>query len=346
MRTAVVVTALALAVGVTSALAFASQSDAGTPTGRTIGLVFPDPNMGAPLSRDIEPGAQAAAAALGDTLLVLPDGRGGSTMAAAVKSLIAKHVSAIIVNTDQGLGTVNAVQPALAQARAAGIPTLSYEQQFPGSTWITQSTPQQYARALADTLASQMNDTGGYMIVGCRPSEHIVTVWLRATESYVGQRYPHMHLLGVAYGDSGNGDVDTNMFARQLKAHPQLRGLIYLCPGESSNQPPQIVAAHKVGKVFSAGNGGDCPPLYIQWVHNVGSGAEQVVCGGVPSNLGYLVVWAADYLASGHTFAAGSYDVGDPVGTVQYLARSAQVPLGPPLVITKANLAQIPQTTH
>jgi hypothetical protein len=34
---------------------------------------------------------------------------------------------------------VNAVLPVLAQARAAGIPTLSYEQQFVGSVWVSLS---------------------------------------------------------------------------------------------------------------------------------------------------------------------------------------------------------------
>ena len=309
---------------------------------RTIGLVFPDPNGGAPLSRDVEPAARAAASALGDHLVVIPTDGGPDSMTSAVKSLIAQRAAAIIVNTDQGPDTVDAVLPALKKARAAGIPTLSYEQRFPGSVWVTQSTPKQYAQALADALASQMGGRGQYMIVSCRPSEHVVTVWLKAAKAYIRNHYPGMHLDGVAYGDSGNGDVDTHMFRRLIKRHPQLRGLIFLCPGEAYNQPPQIVSAGKVGKVFSAGNGGDCPPLYIQWALNVRSGAEEAVCAGDPAKLGYLAVWAADYLASGHTFAPGSYDVGGPVGTVQYLRKNAELPLGQPLTITQANVNQVP----
>src|SRR5207302_11473585 len=98
--------------------------------------------------------------------------------------------------------------------------------------------------------------------------------------------------------------------------------------------------AQKVGKVSAAGNGGDCPPLYVDLVRYVRRGAEEIVCAGDPVKQGYLVVWAADYLARGHTFAPGGYDVGGPVGTVQYLAPDAELPLGQPLTITKANVDQ------
>jgi len=207
---------------------------------------------------------------------------------------------------------------------------------------VSHSTPDQYAQALADALSSQMGERGQYAIVACAPHTSIVPIWLKDVEAYVLQRYPRMKRVAVAYGDTGNGDdpVEAHMLRRLTKRHPHLRGLIFLCPAESSNVPPQIVRAHKVGKIFSAGNGGDCPPLYISWVRNVRHGAEEVVCAGDPVKLGYLVVWAADYLARGHTFAPGSYDVGGPVGTVQYLGQDAELPLGQPLTITKANVDQ------
>ena len=51
-------------------------------------------------------------------------------------------------------------------------------------------------------------------------------------------------------------------------------------------------------------------------------------------------IWAADYLARGHRFAPGSYDVGGPVGTVRYFSHHQELRLGQPLTITKANLDQ------
>ncbi len=336
-RAFILVAALAVAASASAAGPLMSGADGRATAGRTIGLAYPDPNGGAPLSSAIQPGATAAASALGDNLVVISSDSPG-----AVDSLIDQHVDAIVVNTDQGWDGITPMQPELEKARKAGIPTLSYEERFPGSLWIPQSTPDQYAKALSDSLASQMAGKGQYAIVSCRPAETIVTTWLKSVEAYVPARYPGMKRVAVAYGDTGNGDVDTHLFRRMIKRHPRLRGLIFLCPGESYNQPPQIVRAHKVGKVFSSGNGQLCPPVYIQYWRNVHSGAEQIVCAGDPYKLGYLAIWAADYLASGHTFAPGPYDVGGPIGTVHYLAHNQKLPLGQPITITQANLDQYP----
>ncbi len=331
--------ALMLALAIVAAGVLAAGSSGARQTQRTIGLVLPDPNGGAPLSRAVKPGASAAASALGDHLVVIPTD-GPEAMTSAVKSLIAKRAAAIVVNTDQGPDTVNAVLPVLAQARAAGIPTLSYEQRWPGSVWVTQSTPDQYAQALADALASQMKGRGQYAIVPCRPGESIVQTWTKAIKAYAPQRYPRMKRVAVVYGDTGNGTADVGMFKRLIKRHPQLRGMIFVCPGESYILPQQVIQEHKVGKVFSAGNGGTCPPLYVDLARYVRRGAEEIVCAGDPVKLGYLVVWAADHLASGHTFAPGQYNVGGPVGTVTYDAKNQDLPLGQPITITKANLSK------
>lgn len=328
--------ALMLALAVVATGVLAGGSSGARQAQRTIGLVLPDPNGGAPLSRMIEPGAGAAASALADQLVVIP-ADGPDALTRAVKSLIAQHAAAIIVNTDQGPDTVKHVLPALARARAAGIPTLSYEQRWPGSLFVTPSTPTQYAHALTDALAAQMREKGQYAIVPCRPAESIVQTWLKAIESYAAERYPRMTRVAVVYGDGSN---DANLVANLIRRYPRLHGLINVCPGEAFILPQQVAQAHKVGKIFSAGNGGTCPPLYVDLVRFVRRGAEEIVCSGDETKLGYLVVWAADHLASGQTFAAGQYDAGGPVGTVSYDATAGELSVGQPITITKANLAK------
>jgi hypothetical protein len=220
---------------------------------------------------------------------------------------------------------------------------VSFELRSPGSVWVNQTGPAQFSHALADALASQMNQRGQFVIVSCLRSAGaypIVGTFLKLTKAYIQRRYPQMQRVGVAYGDLGNGDVDTHMFNRLMRAHPQLGGLIFLCPGEADNQPPLLVQAHKVGQVFTAGNGGDCPPVDDNYLTSVRLGAEEIVCEGDPAKLGYLTVWAADYLAHGHRFAPRSYDVGGPVGTVHYFSHNQELRLGQPLTITKANLDQ------
>jgi len=328
----------ALATAAIAAGMYASVSSGAPREQRTIGLIVQGP--GSPTAPEEENGAQAAAAALGDQLAVTEDASDASTQISTINSLIAQHVAAIAINTDAGRATIKQVLPALARARAAGIPTVSYEQRYPGSVWVSQSGTTQYAHALADALASQMNERGQYVIVACRPSFHIVTTWLKAAKAYIPRRYPRMHRVGVVYGGTGNGPAGTLELRYVLKPHPHLRGLIFLCPSESYTGPPQLVRVHKVGKVFSAGNGGDCPPLYITLAKSVLRGSAEMVCAGDPTHLGYLAIWAADDLATGHTLAPGTYAVGGPVGTVHYYSHDDELRLGPPITITKANLAQ------
>jgi ABC-type sugar transport system substrate-binding protein len=324
---AVLVAVLAVA---TDSLADASRGSA--QSGPMVALLGEGP--GDPVVPDVQKGGQAAATALGDTLDTTV-GYDSST----IDSLIAEHVSAIVADNERNDSSIN---EALGRARKAGIATLSIEDRYSNSVWVSQSSLGQYAHALAEALASQTHARGQYVLVSCYQGDANVQTWLRVLKHYMPRRYPHMHRVGVAYGDTGNGDADTHMFRRLLRAHPHLRGLIYLCPGEAYILPPQIVRAHDVGKVFSVGNGGDCPPLYIDLANNVRSGAEEVVCAGDPTNVGYLAIWAADRLARSHTLTLdpGSYDVGGPVGTVQYYSRDDELRLGQPLTITRANLAQ------
>jgi len=337
MRKAVLLTVLAAAAALVATSATRSSAHGGNPQ-PTIGFIVPQGSNG--FFMPVEKGALSAATAIGDHLLL-----NGATeppdQISAVKSMIAQHVSAIVIDNNRGPGATRALLPVLAQARAAGIATLSYENRYRGSVFVNPSSPEQYGQALADALAQQMGSRGQYAVVPCRPAASIVQTWLKAVEAYVPARYPGMTRVAVVYGGTGNGPEGTLVLRPLLKQHPQLRGLIFLCPSESWTGPPQLIRAHEVGKIFTAGNGGGCPPLDDPVVANsVRKGAAQMVCGGDPVALGYLAVWAADYLAKGKALTPGRYDVGGPVGTVDYYAANLELRLGRPLTITRANLGQ------
>ena len=331
------ITLIVFAAAGSAAALLPGESNGGARAPRTIGLINEGGAEG--FVGRFETGGRSAATALGDHLAI-SRANDTPTRISRIKSLVAQHAAAIAVHTGDH---EKQVLPALARARAAGVPTVSYELRSPGSVWVSQAGPAQFAQTLADALASQMNQQGQFVIVSCLRSAGayaIVGTWLKSTKSYIQRRYPQMQRVGVAYGDLGNGDVDTHLFNRLMRAHPQLRGLIFLCPGEAYNQPPLLVQAHKVGQVFTAGNAGDCPPLDDPDLTSVRLGAEEIVCPGDPAKLGYLTVWAADYLAGGHRFAPGSYDVGGPVGTVHYFSHNQELRLGQLLTITKDNVAQ------
>jgi rhamnose transport system substrate-binding protein len=335
--------AILLAAVVASAGLLANTSSGAQKAQRTIGLAR---GTDTGFYGDVQIGAQAASTALGDQLVVA----NSNDPAAATASLVAQHVDAIAVDP----GETTDIRSSLRDAKVAGIATLSYRNPSNGtgsssepsngtdSLWVSQSSPTEFAHTLADALAAQMGGKGRYAIVPCRPAYAIVQTWFRAIKAYMPARYPHMRWIKAVYGNDAGDANETRMFTRFIKKHRRLRGVIALCPTEAFVVPRAITKAHKIGEVFAAGNGGDYAyaPVDPNLVRYVRSGAEELVSSGDPVKLGYLTVWAADYLAGGHTFASRPYDVGGPVGTVSYYAVNHELRLGQTLTITKANIDQ------
>jgi rhamnose transport system substrate-binding protein len=328
--------ALALVAVALIAAMVATTSSGASHGQQTIALVRDSDGFFDPVQK----GAEAASTALGDRLIV-ETADDAATKTSTIKSLIAQHVDAIAVDPQDHPA---ALKPVLAQAQAAGISTLSFDQPIAGSgsVWVNQTGSTEYAQALAEALAAQTGSKGQYAIVPCRPANPIVQTWLKAIKAYIPTQYPRMKRVAVVYGDDSGGPRETAMFRHLIRTHPHLRGLIALCQTEAFVVPQAIIQARKVGKVFAAGDGqGYCDPVDAQLATYIRRGLEQIVCGGDLAKLGYLTVWAADYLTRGHSFAPGQYDVGGPVGAGGYDATNMELfPLGQPLTITKANIDQ------
>ena len=93
------------------------------------------------------------------------------TQISTIKSLVAQHAAAIAFDTDEP-AAVKQVLPALAQARAAGIPTLSYELPLSRQR-LGQPVQPGAIRAGARRCAGLTDATrrGQFVIVSCRPAE-------------------------------------------------------------------------------------------------------------------------------------------------------------------------------
>jgi rhamnose transport system substrate-binding protein len=319
-----------IAAVVAAAGLLASTTSGATKAQRTIALVrgtngFYDP---------VQTGAKAAATALGDRLRVTV-ADDATTQISTIKSLIKLHVDAIAVDP---MDHPRALKPVLAQAQAAGIAALSYAGAIHGSSVsVIKESATAYVHSLLNALAAQMGDKGAYAVIACRPANAVVHTWLRAIEALPAQ-YPRMKQAAVVYGDDTGNAQEIARFRHLLKTHPGLRGLIALCPTEAYVLPQAISQTGNVGKVFAAGDGGECPPVDPQLATYVRRGTEELVCEGDPAKLGYATAWAADYLGGGHVFAPGPYHVGGPVGTVHYFAPNKELRVGQPLTITRANL--------
>ena len=275
-------------------------------------------------------GGRAAAKALGVRFVYVDSGDGVYDLT----SLIARHVDAIATE-----GYNPPLTSTLAKVRAAGIVLLAIGDDIASkrSVWVNYSDPAAYAQALADALASQMNGRGEYAITMQPGQFPIADEWTRIAERYVAKAYPNMRLDGVIEGSDPTGQPEPQKLEHFMTTHPKLRGFLGIVPRASYAAAIAITETHRIGKVFSAGNGdGSFTDPLPAWVK---SGATEFVYGGDPVKIGYLTVWAADYLLTGHRFKPGAYHVGGPIGVVWYHAAHQELRLGQPLTITKTDVA-------
>jgi ABC-type sugar transport system substrate-binding protein len=256
----------------------------------------------------------------------------GAALVPVFDRLIAQHVGAIAND-----GYDAAAKPILAKVRGAGIRLVASGDDIAGprDVWVSQSGNVAYAEALADALASQLHGTGEYAILEQQDEYPVADAWGKDVASYVRKAYPNMKLDAVVRGTGAGDPSELDSVEQFISSHPQLSGLIGVTPTEAWMAAEAIAQSHDIGKVFSAGNGGsDLGSPLTGWAR---SGAAEFVYAADPVKLGYLTVWAADYLLTGHHFKWGAYQVGGPIGLVRYYANHRELRLGQPLTITKAN---------
>ena len=299
--------------------------------GYTIAFVTQDADYVQSMAR----GSREAAKRLGISYIVAgktaPD---DYALSKVYQSMIARHVDAIISG-----GYDPALAQTFAKVRKAGILLISSGDDIAAKRdlWVTQSDPKAYGHALADALAFQIDHEGEYAILEQYGQFPIATTWARQVKGYIAKTYPKMKLAGAVYGTGNWRQADVDSVKSFISAHPHLKGLIGITPPEAWAAAEAITEAGKIGQVFSAGNGddrlGDSPlPNFVR------NGAAEFVYVGSPVKLGYLSVWAANYLLTGHRFKRRAYQVSGPIGVVWYRPQHRLLPAGQPFTVTKANV--------
>jgi rhamnose transport system substrate-binding protein len=250
------------------------------------------------------------------------------------ESMIARHVDAIVAD-----GYAPEMKPLFRKVRKAGILLISSGDDIAAKRdlWVNYSSTVAFAHALADALASQIDEKGEYAILDEQGEFPIAKTWKRVVAAYIPRAYPKMKSDGMLTETGAGDEKEVESVKSFMAAHPHLKGLISVTPTEAYIAAEAITQAGRIGQVFSAGNGGSDfkgTPL-VGWVR---SGAMEDVVVGDSIKLGYLTVWAAHYLLTGHHFRPGAYQVGGPIGVVYYYAKHQELRQGEPLTITKTNL--------
>lgn len=253
-----------------------------------------------------------------------------------VHQLIAGHDDAIASD-----GYDPSLRPFFRKARKAGVLVLSSGDHIAGKNdlWVNYSGATDFGHALADALASQIQDKGEYAILEEQHQYPIGTTWEKIVAAYIPQAYPNMKLDGVLNLTGAGDQAELDAVESFMSAHPGLRGLIGIAPTEAYMAAAAITQTGEIGQIFAAGNGGSSLKG-TDMVGYVKSGSTVDVMPGDPVKLGYLTVWAAHRLLTGHHFRAGEYRLGEWGLRVTYHPKHQELRLGQPLTITSANLDQ------
>ena len=299
-------------------------------------IAYVTPNLGVDYVQTFSRGTRSAARRLG-VRYILAGGESNPDygISKVYQSMIARHVDAIISQ-----GYYPPLAPIFRRVRKAGIPLISSGDDIAArrDLWVSQSGPTEYGHALADALAAQIHDKGEYAILEQQDQFPIATTEAHVVVDYISEAYPNMKLVKVIDGTGAGDSYELDSVKSFVAHHPKLKGLIAITPPEAYMAAEAIIQSGKVGKIFSAVNGddrlGDTPqPTWVR------SGAAELVYGSDPVKQGYLTIWAAKYLLSGHHFRPGvAYQVGRPIGVVWYYPKHRELRLGQPLTITKANV--------
>ncbi|UFS58818.1 autoinducer 2 ABC transporter substrate-binding protein [Subtercola endophyticus] len=324
---------LALAVALTGCTSKNASSASSTGGSDKITVAFVPKLQGIPIFEAMDAGGKAGASTLGSTWLY----QGATSDDAAqqadiVRGFIQQKVSAIIVAPNDP----DSIAPVLKEAQDAGIKVLTSDTDAPNSVrqvFVAQASDKGIGDALSDQLATAMGGSGEYAIVSCGETANNLNAWIAEEKSYIGANHPDMTLVDTVF--AGEDQAKSAQMATDLiNAHPNLKGIIGECTTSAPGVAQAVRDAGKIGVVHTVGVG---TPTTMKPYLADGSSSASVLWDATA--LGNLANWAAVQLAQGKTFAATN-NVSTDLPAVAYDDSTKTLLLGPPLIITTANVDQ------
>ncbi|WP_025886428.1 substrate-binding domain-containing protein [Asaia prunellae] len=180
---------------------------------------------GIPWFNAMERGIQSAGKETGcNAWMIGPTQADAAQQVSAIEDLIARKVDVIGVVPNDASSLV----PVLQRARAAGIHVISHEspgQQ--GAEWDLEfTTPAADGERHMEALAKASGGKGGYIIIV--GSLTVPQHKMRADAAIALQKakYPDMHLIGDRFGCGESVDDSYRTVMDQLRAHPDLTGVL------------------------------------------------------------------------------------------------------------------------
>jgi rhamnose transport system substrate-binding protein len=291
--------------------------------------------VGVPVFTQNGAGAKAAAKELGDTVTY-----NGPTEASAAKQVpfidnaVRQGYNAIIISADDP----NAVAPALKRAAAKGVKVISYDGDVaPDARTLFVSPPsaKDIGAFQVEWLGSQIGYKGQIAILSATPTAANQNTWIKFMKQTLKQsKYKGMQLVKIAYGND-NDTKSAQETQALLQAYPNLKGII---APTSVGLPAAARVLQQANKCKTVALTGLATPNAMRAYTKKGCAKKFGLWNEV--DFGYLAVYVAHAVLDGKLSGkAGQSLVAGRLGK-RTVGANNTMPMGPPLVFTRANIDQ------
>ncbi len=301
-----------------------------TPARRLVIAMMPKAK-GDPYFVSARKGAEEAANELGiDLIWDGPTSLDAAKQNDLVESWITRQVDAIAVSV-QNPASISTV---LRKARGRGIKVLTWDADAEPDArdyFINQATPEGIGNTLTDEAARLLGGRGDFAVVTSALSAPNQNSWLAVIRTRLAEQHPDLRLVTVRPSDD---DRDKAFAETQtvLRANPTVKLIMAIA---APAVPGAAEAVRQAGRTDVKVMGLSLPNINKKYVHE---DVVQVVVLWNTTNLGYLTVQAATLAARGALAAGVASIQAGRLGAMD--VRGAEVLLGKPLVMTKANIDQ------
>ena len=339
LRVMVVVLMAAVLVSGVASLSFATE--------KQISVAFIPELIGIPYFNAMNEGGKAAAERFGVNWIYQgPTDVDAPAQLRIFDSLIAQGVDAIAVSVlDQ-----TSICPAMERAAKAGLIPFTSDSDAPAckarALFVSQASNEGLAHAIIDGIAERLNPKDKYAAQGTiafvsgNPTAVNLNTWMDLMKKYVKEKFPGLKIVATRY--SGGSAAKAYSEAMDLfTAFPHLSAIVGVPSTSIPGVGQAVEDAGLTGKIIYTGYGS--PLTAKDYIH---SGAMTFSVLWNPWALGYLTVWAGWEMAQGIRFdkipvelnlkVPGISDL--PEVNVKWIPESKTLLLGPPLIITKANV--------
>ncbi len=318
------------------ALAFAALSGAaalapGSAEAKSWTIAFVPKLIGIPYFNAMKEGLEKGGKDFGATIIYQgPTTATVEGQAEFVQSLINKHVDAVGVAAN----SPTALEALAAKAAKAGIVFYSSDSQVDGpdvALRVQQTDPKQLSYAVIDQLAEQVGKSGEVAFVSGGPTATNLNTWIGYMKDHMAAEYPGLKLVSIQYAGEDISKA-TTVTSQLLSAYPHLKGIVGVNSTAVPGAAQAVLTAGLSGKVVVTGI---TDPNTIRPYVNGGTVKSVVLWN--PIDLAYLTVWGVVQILEKKPFSSDNKVPN--LGNVKYFPDSKTLLLGPPMVVTKANVS-------